>query len=117
MSSAKRAGASLVLAVMLVVDLGGAAQASPVIRGLGVRWSPSTVTVGSGSSVRWRGVAGLHNVVSYSRNWSFEKALPEGAVVGKRFRSSGRYRFRCTFHSSMSGNTCTGMCGSVVVTA
>ena len=117
MSLMKRTGASVALAVTLVSVLGGAAQAAPVIRGIGVRWTPSTVTVSHGSFVRWRGVSKYHNVVSYGRNWRFDEALPVGAVVRKRFRYPGTYRFRCTYHSTLAGNTCVGMCGSVVVTS
>lgn len=58
-----------------------------------------------------------HDVVSYGRNWRFEEALPVGAVVRRRFRYQGTYRFRCTYHSTLIGNTRNGMCGSVVVTS
>ncbi len=115
MSSVSRAGVSLVLAVVLAFVIGGSAQAAPVIRGSGVRWTPSIVTVSRGSLVRWRGVLGYHDVVSYGRNWRFNEALPVGTMVRKRFRNSGRYRFRCTYHSTLIGNTCNGMCGRVVV--
>ncbi len=115
MSRMKRTGTTIALAAMVVSLLGGTAQAAPVIRGIGVRWSPSTVTVARGSSVRWRGVSKYHDVVAYGRNWRFDEALPVGAVVRKRFRSPGTYRFRCTYHSTLIGNTCIGMCGSVVV--
>ena len=116
MSLVNRTAVSLVLVVMLVAVLGGAAQAAPAIRGIGVRWTPSTVTVSHGSYVRWRGVLKFHDVVSFGRGWRFDEALPVGTVVRRRFRYPGTYRFRCTYHSTVIGNTCTGMCGSVVVT-
>ncbi|MEO8423223.1 MAG: hypothetical protein ABI595_04835 [Actinomycetota bacterium] len=100
----------------LVVTLVDPAQARPVIvRGVGTRWSPATVTVERGTVIRWRGVSGFHDVIAYGGNWSFHQALPAGVAAKKRFRSPGTFRFRCTYHSTLIGNSCTGMCGSVVV--
>jgi plastocyanin len=82
-------------ALMMVAAMGRAAQASPaIVRGIGVRWSPSAVTVARGSVVRWRGVSKFHDVVSYGSNWSFAKALPAGSQVKRRFRTSGTFFFR-----------------------
>lgn len=103
---------------MVVLTLVSTAQARPVVvRGSGTRWTPSTVSVERGTTVKWRGVSGFHDVVAYGGNWSYREALPVGSVVKKRFRSSGSFRFRCSFHSTLIGNTCTGMCGRVRVTA
>jgi plastocyanin len=103
-------------ALVLVITLTATAQARPVVvRGIGTRWTPSTVTVARGAVVRWRGVSGFHDVIAYGGNWSFHQGLPTGSAVKKRFRSSGTFRFRCTYHSALIGDTCTGMCGSVVV--
>ncbi len=106
----------VVCAFMLVVALGATARARPaIVRGIGVRWSPSAVTVARRSVVRWRGVSKFHDVVSYGRNWSFQKALPAGAQATRRFRTSGTFFFRCTYHSTLIGITCSGMCGSIRV--
>ncbi len=103
-------------ALIVVVAMGGTARARPVIvRGIGTRWSPSAVTVARGSVVRWRGVSKFHDVVSYGSNWSFQKALPAGSQVKRRFRISGTFFFRCTYHSTLIGTMCSGMCGSVQV--
>jgi plastocyanin len=107
-----------VCASALVFTLAATAQARPVlVRGVGTRWTPSAVSVARGATVKWRGVSGFHDVVAYGGNWSFHEALPAGSAVKRRFRVSGTFRFRCTFHSALVGSTCTGMCGTVRVAA
>ena len=103
-------------ALAVAVTLTGPADGAPaVIRGIGERWSPTSVTIARGSVVKWRGVSGFHDVSSYGRNWSFVRVLPAGTVVKRRFRVRGTFRFRCTIHSTLVGTTCLGMCGKVVV--
>jgi plastocyanin len=105
-------------ACILVVSFVPSAQARPVlVRGIGTRWSPSAVSVERGGVVKWRGISKFHDVIAYGGNWSFHQALPAGATVKRRFRGTGTFRFRCTYHSTLIGSTCTGMCGSVRVTA
>jgi plastocyanin len=104
-------------ACILVVSFVPAAQARPaLIRGIGTRWSPSAVSIERGGVVKWRGVSKYHDVIAYGGNWSFHKSLPVGATAKKRFTRTGTFRFRCTYHSTLIGTTCTGMCGSVQVT-
>jgi plastocyanin len=104
-------------ASLLVVALVVTAQAAPVlVRGIGTRWSPTSVTIERDGVVRWRGVSKFHDVVAYGGNWTFNKMLSVGAAVKKTFHQTGTFRFRCTYHSTLIGNTCTGMCGSVRVT-
>jgi plastocyanin len=105
-------------ACLLVVSLLPAAQARPVlVRGIGIRWSPQAVTVAQGGVVKWRGVSNFHDVIAFGGNWAFHESLPVGATAKKRFTRRGAFRFRCTYHSTLIGTTCTGMCGSVRVTA
>jgi len=109
---------AIACAMLLVAALGAPAQARPVlVRGIGTRWSPSAVSVARGGVVKWRGVSKFHDVIAYGGNWSFHEALPVGITAKKRFQRTGTFRFRCTYHSTLIGSTCTGMCGSVRVTA
>jgi plastocyanin len=104
-------------ACVLIVSFVLPAQARPVlVRGVGTRWSPSAVTVERGGVVRWRGVSKFHDVIAYGGNWTFHETLPVGVTAKKRFPRTGTFRFRCTYHSTLIGTTCTGMCGSVRVT-
>jgi plastocyanin len=108
------AACASVLVIMLVFT----AQARAVlIRGIGTRWTPPTVTVARGTVVKWRGVSKFHDIIAYGGNWTFHQALPTGLTVKRRFRTTGTFWFRCTYHSTLIGNTCTGMCGSVRVTS
>jgi plastocyanin len=103
------------LASIVVLMTPTTARAAPVIRGLDTRWSPTSVVVERRSVVRWRGVSSFHDVVAFGGNWTFHRQLPVGSTVKVRFRAAGTYRFRCTYHSTLIGNTCYGMCGAVVV--
>ena len=105
------------LAVVFVTALAGSAQAV-VIRGSladGGRWRPARVGIDRGDRVVWRAVEGNHNVRAYGGNWRYTRDLPEGERVRKTFRSGGRFKFFCAFHGVVSGVTCSGMCGRVVV--
>ena len=105
------------IALALILTLAPAADARPVIiRGIGERWSPTTVSVPRGTVVKWRGVSKFHDLRAYGRNWSLDVQLPVGVTVQRRFHSTGTFLFRCTYHSTLIGNRCSGMCGSVVVT-
>lgn len=66
--------------------------------------------------MRWRGVSSFHDVVAYGSNWQFNEGLPAGSAVERRFRLTGTFLFRCTYHSTLIGHSCRGMCGSVQVT-
>jgi len=108
---------ALALIASLVFLASPPAEATTVIQAVDVRFSPRAVTVQRGDVVRWVGVSGFHDVVAYGHNWSFSRQLPAGGRVKLRFRIVGVYRFRCTYHSSLIGGVCSGMCGTVTVTA
>jgi plastocyanin len=110
----RRRAAALLVALVLVPILAAAADAV-VVRGRTSSWRPSSVSINRGERVVWRAVDGNHNVRSYGSNWNYARDLPEGTRVSKRFRSRGTFRFVCTIHGSVSGGTCSGMCGRVVV--
>jgi len=79
-------------------------------------YSPKNVTITHGSTVVWKGGCRSHTVTSYSSNWSKNTTIQNGASTSRMFSSKGTYKFRCRFHSSVSGGVCSGMCGSVKVT-
>jgi plastocyanin len=102
-------------AAVLVLGLAAPAEAATVIRGSGVSWSPATLRVDRGTLVRWKGVSGTHHVRAYGGNWSFDRALPAGTRVKRRFNATGTFRYYCTIHGTVSGGQCSGMCGRVIV--
>jgi plastocyanin len=94
------------------------AQASTTIRGsCSFTWSPKTVTVGTGARVTWKSAScGPHTVTAWSSNWSKDTTLQTGQTTSRTFAKKGTFKYRCRFHSSLSGAVCSGMCGTVKVT-
>lgn len=124
--SKPRGRRSLVLAVVLVVTAvaatGAAAmdrqtptRATKTVRASGASWSPTTVRISGGDSIKWRAVSGSHTVTAYGGNWTFNRPLSTGDVENRIFRRAGTFRFRCAFHSTLTNGRCSGMCGKVVV--
>jgi plastocyanin len=105
--------AVLIVALLVVPAL--PVQAAPVIRGTGTRWAPASLSVDRGTMVRWKGVSGNHHIRAYGGGWSFDRHLPVGTRVKKRFNRNGTFRFYCTIHGYLTAGTCSGMCGRVVV--
>jgi plastocyanin len=106
----------LVLALVLsVLSIATPAHAGPLIRGSGVRWTPARVVVDRGTTVRWKAVGGTHHLRAFGGNWTFDRALPAGTTVRRRFGKTGTFRFYCTIHATISQGRCTGMCGRVRV--
>lgn len=116
-----RLAVSVALLLVALVLLGSVASAATYrVRGVSVdssfRWRPRTLSVPTGSRVVWRAVDGTHNVTSTSNNWSKSSgSLSPGETTAFTFDDTGTYRYRCTFHSTLSNGTCSGMCGKVVV--
>jgi plastocyanin len=112
----------VVLAALLAGGLLGEAQPALAdtfrVRGLfdgGYVWRPKTRSIQTGDTIRWKAVEGSHNVQSRGSNWSFFRNLPRGSSVTRTFNRRGTYRYYCTIHGSVSGGTCSGMCGRIVV--
>ena len=117
----------LLTAALLMATVVTTAQASPAgrpptretktVKGIVSHWSPTTVRISTGDTIRWKAVSGSHTVTAYGGNWTFDHSLSQGSTQHRRFTHAGTYRFRCTFHSSLVNGVCSGMCGKVVVTA
>ena len=127
MSARRVRRTSIVLTAFLIVTFSvlGSANAggrdvstrvTKTVRAIVSHWSPTTVRISRGDVVKWRAISGTHTVTAYGANWSFNKHLSPGEVEDRRFRRAGTFRFRCTFHSTLSNGHCSGMCGKVVVT-
>jgi len=107
----------LVAAIMLVATFSvQPASASVVVKGTsGNRWKPNSVSVATGTKVVWKAVTGSHTVTAYKGNWSKNTTIAQGTSTSFTFKSTGVYKFRCRFHSSVVNGKCSGMCGKVVV--
>ena len=117
MSSVVGRRARMVACVVTVLVLATAvpATAITVVRGDGSRWRPASVSIARGGAVKWRAVFRSHVVKAYGGNWSYRRSIAQGESVRRVFNSSGRFRYYCTIHGSVSGGNCTGMCGKVLV--
>ena len=80
-------------------------------------WTPTTIRISKNDTIKWKAVTGSHTVTAYGGNWQFNHSLNVGSPVVRRFTQGGTFKFRCTFHSSLVGTSCTGMCGKAVVSA
>jgi len=108
--------------MLLVVTLAPPVSSAVVVKGVACsscprnyKWMPKITTVAKGTKVTWKAVSGFHDVKSTSSNWSKDTTISQGQTTSFTFNSAGTYRFRCTFHSTVSNGTCNGMCGKVVV--
>ena len=86
------------------------------MKGIVTHWSPTTVRISTGDTIKWKAVSGTHTVTAYGSNWHFNHDLATGQVEDRRFTHAGTFKFRCTIHSTLTNGVCSGMCGKVVVT-
>ena len=104
------------IAAIVVAATASSASAATIVRGNSARWHPGTVRIARGETVKWASVDVHHTVRAYGSNWTYSKQLHPGASTApRRFNKRGTFRFYCTIHGSVSGGTCSGMCGKVVV--
>jgi plastocyanin len=108
----------VLMALVLMVAMCGVAQAGTVTVKVGVNgnhFGPASKSVPTNTKVVWKGISGSHTVTAYSKNWSKSASVSAGSSTAFTFKKPGVYKYRCTFHSSLSGSTCSGMCGKIVV--
>jgi plastocyanin len=120
-----RSTLAVTAALFLVIALAATAIAAPeagvptravkTVKGISTHWSPTTVRISAGDTIKWKAISNTHTVTSYGANWRFNRSLPQGATVSNRFTRAGTFRFRCAIHSTLLNGVCSGMCGKVVV--
>jgi plastocyanin len=120
MNISKRSGWKVIitLAVMMVVIPTMAFAATYVVRARPHSWDPAVRRIPKGNRISWRNpTARRHDVRAYGGNWTYRVVLQPGERASRRFGRRGVYKYRCTFHSALSGGTCSGMCGVIRVRA
>jgi plastocyanin len=90
-------------------------RTTKTVKGIVTHWSPATIAISTGDAIKWKAVVGTHSVTAYGSNWRFNHDMLAGQSVHRIFRQTGTFRFRCTFHSTLTNGQCSGMCGKVVV--
>ena len=115
----RRALLAAILALSMLFAVVGSAWATvdAVIRSSGTTWDPTRTVVHAGDTVKWKATSLTHTVSAYGGGWSKNVTLSTGETTRKTFNSTGTYKFRCMFHSTLTSGVCSGMCGKVVVRA
>ncbi len=90
------------------------AQATHDVTASGMTFSPSSMTIDIGDTVRWTNVSGTHNVNGTTATFasnpeSFGNSLGTGWVYKHKFTIAGTYNYRCDQHFG------GGMTGSITV--
>jgi plastocyanin len=118
----RRARLAVVLASLFVMLAAVAppAQALVVVKASGTsfatgQFKPKSLSIAKGTTVKWRALEGSHTVTAYSRNWSKDSNLSVGNPTRFTFNRTGTFKYRCSFHSTLSNGVCSGMCAKVVV--
>jgi plastocyanin len=78
-------------------------------------FDPARLRVATGTRVVWKAVSLTHTVTAYRGDWSKNVTISAGQTTSFTFKQAGRYKYRCTIHSTLADGVCTGMCGKIVV--
>jgi predicted lipoprotein with Yx(FWY)xxD motif len=117
-----RTQVGFVVVALLVVTSAVNAQGAErrtvkVVRGVGTSWTPKVSRIETSTMIRWKAVSNDHTVTAYGGGWVFNRSLPQGSSIQRRFKTQGVFLFRCRIHSQLVKGVCQGMCGKVVVRA
>lgn len=112
-------GVALALALIPTAGLGATLRVKAVGNAPGdFAWRPMTTHANKGDKVVFKNRSNTtHHVAAYGGNWSYNETIAPDQRTSKTFRKAGTFRFRCDLpgHSTLNGDTCTGMCGKVRV--
>ena len=131
---------SLIILVvpLLLLAFTGVAEGGTVsikVGASGNTFSPKSKGVAKGTKVKWCNSGNTtHTVTAYSGSWNKNTSLggsaagtgggtgggwaPQakaGSCTSFAFKKTGTFKYRCTIHSTLSGNKCSGMCGVIKV--
>jgi plastocyanin len=112
-----RAVIALAAVSALVLAPATTAQAAVRVKATGAHaFRPKRLVIGTGTRVVWKAVSGTHTITAYRGSWSKNTTIAQGETTSFTFADAGRYRYRCTFHSTLTNGVCSGMCGRIRVT-
>lgn len=105
------------LALVLAVPASVMAATTTVVANAST-WQAARVRIVRGDTVQWTNRSFRdHSVTAWGGNWTMDSLLVVNGSVSKRFRSIGRFKFRCRQHSRVMSGVCEGMCGVIRVSA
>jgi plastocyanin len=109
----RRARVLVVAVLLLVLAVPAAASESGADRRGGgpgrvrmvasLRFRPRTLTIQTGTRVRWTNASGVHHTTTSDTGVWDSGHMPPGDTFSRRFRSEGTFRYHCTIHASMRG--------------
>ena len=93
--------------------------------GDGFIWDPEVRRIVKGDRIVWKNPTGTsHTVTAWKGNWSKDTTIESDETTARRFFKTGVFKFRCTIgsgtpfaHSTVADGKCSGMCGTVRVSA
>jgi plastocyanin len=115
--SARRVAIAVAAVAGLVLAPATSAQAAAVrVKATASRtFVPARVRIAPGTKVVWKAVGLTHTVTAYKGHWSKKATIVAGQTTSFRFKSTGRYLYRCTIHSTLTNGVCAGMCAKIIV--
>jgi plastocyanin len=113
--SVARGVLSLVAVASMILGQATVAQAAERVRASGTSFRPARLKIEEGTRVVWKAIGATHTITAYRGHWSKDVTLSAGETTRFRFTDSGRYKYRCTIHSTLTDGVCSGMCGKIVV--
>jgi plastocyanin len=61
-------------------------------------FSPESVTVSSGGTVKWTNTGQLPHTVTFDSGPAFDQQLPAGQTVSRTFTTAGTFTYHCSIH-------------------
>jgi plastocyanin len=95
----------IALSFLLVPAAGGDAASVRTVTVKDIDFSPTTITVRRGDSVRWVFADGStsHNVIARGSRRFAGSPVKSSGTHRVRFKKAGTYRYVCTLHFGMDG--------------
>ena len=83
--------------VLILVPAAGAvvahrdvpARATKTVKRSVTHWSPTTVAISTGNTIKWKAVVGTHSVTAYGGNWRFNHDMLAGQSVHRMLPPGG----------------------------
>jgi plastocyanin len=67
----------------------------------GMTYNPSTITVKSGTTIKWTNMDGIAHTVTSDSGLFDSGSLGDGGTFSWTFSTTGTFSYHCTFHSGM----------------
>lgn len=117
MKTPRRLGAILFIATLVALVPAASFGATKTVTARSSAWGPAKIEIVRGTTLEWVNPSNFleHSIAAYG-GWRYNAYLAPNAEASRRFPELGKFKYRCTFHSTKRpGMPCDGMCGVVKV--